>query len=109
MPRPTWGVAKVGKILALYAKHEAWIDAMMPKSRRGNGNEMIKTLNVARDVARTVEAFVACKTRDDVQRLLGDRYYKVNPYSLWRHGTLEFRHHSGTIEAAKIVNWASSG
>ncbi|NCC40379.1 MAG: hypothetical protein EOM21_13155 [Gammaproteobacteria bacterium] len=99
------GVAKVGKILALYAKHEAWIDAMMPKSRRGNDNSMIRSLNVARDVARTVEAFAACRTRADLEALLPNRYHKVNPAALWRHGTLEFRQHSGTIEAAKIINW----
>jgi len=98
-------IAQIGKVLALYAKHETWIDAMMPASRRGAANQYCRSLNVIGDVARTVEAFVACRTRQDVERLLGHRYFKVNPQALWRQGTLEFRQHSGTIEAAKIVNW----
>lgn len=98
-------IAQIGKVLALYAKHETWIDAMMPASRRGTTNQYCQSLNVRGDVARTVEAFVACRTRQDIERLLTSRYFKVNPASLWRHGTLEFRQHSGTIEAAKIVNW----
>jgi Putative amidoligase enzyme len=27
--------------------------------------------------------------------------------AFWRHGTVEFRHHSGTVEADKIINWVS--
>jgi hypothetical protein len=98
-------IAQIGKVLAVYAKHETWIDAMMPASRRGTTNQYCRTLNVLGDVARTVEAFVACRSREDVEALLGHRYFKVNPAALWRHGTLEFRQHSGTIEAAKIINW----
>lgn len=98
-------IAQIGKVLALYTKHETWIDAMMPASRRGTSNQYCRTLNVLGDVARTVEAFVACRSREDIERLLSSRYFKVNPAALWRHGTLEFRHHSGTVEAAKIIAW----
>ncbi len=96
---------QIGKVLAIYAKHEAWIDGMLPASRRGQANGYTKTMNVLGETARTVAAFAACRTRSDIERLVGDRYYKVNPHSLYRHGTLEFRHHSGTVEGAKIVNW----
>lgn len=96
---------QVGKIVALYAKHESWIDAMMPVSRRGTNNVYTKSLNVLSTLAETVTAFAACKTRTDLENLLGNRYYKVNVHSYYRHKTLEFRHHSGTIEATKIINW----
>lgn len=33
------------------------------------------------------------------------RYFKLNSQSYWRHGTVEFRQHSGTIEFEKIKNW----
>ena len=98
-------IAQIGKVLALYAKHETFIDAMMPASRRGTANCYCQSLNIRGDVARTVEAFAACRSRDDLERLLVSRYFKVNPAALWRHGTLEFRQHAGTIEAAKIVAW----
>lgn len=35
----------------------------------------------------------------------GNRYKKVNLKSYFRHGTVEFRQHSGTIEYTKISNW----
>jgi hypothetical protein len=96
---------QVGKVVALYAKHETWIDAMMPVSRRAQNNRFTKSLNVLGNLADTVTAFAACKTRVELETLLTDRYFKVNVHSLYRHNTLEFRHHSGTIEAAKIINW----
>tara|TARA_Y100000593_G_scaffold34043_1_gene66839 strand:+ start:2730 stop:3845 length:1116 start_codon:yes stop_codon:yes gene_type:complete len=34
-----------------------------------------------------------------------ERYCKINLASFWKHGTLEFRHHSGTVEHEKILNW----
>ncbi len=33
------------------------------------------------------------------------RYYKVNLRSYQRHGTIEFRQHSGTVNFVKICNW----
>lgn len=35
----------------------------------------------------------------------GSRYFKINFESFATHGTVEFRHHSGTTEYEKIVNW----
>lgn len=35
------------------------------------------------------------------------RYYKLNLHSLMRHGTVEFRHHAGTIDGADVVHWVS--
>jgi hypothetical protein len=29
----------------------------------------------------------------------------LNSHSYWRHGTIEFRLHSGTLDADKIINW----
>jgi hypothetical protein len=34
-----------------------------------------------------------------------NRYHKLNTESYWRHNTVEFRQHSGTIEYEKISNW----
>lgn len=96
---------QIGKAIALYVKHENWFDEMLPASRRGANNPFCQTLNVLGNVARTVDAFAACRSRSDLDNLLGGRYFKVNHQSLYRHGTLEFRHHSGTLDAEKIINW----
>jgi hypothetical protein len=37
----------------------------------------------------------------------GDRYHGVNAQSLNRHRTIEIRIHHGTVDAYKIINWAS--
>lgn len=87
-------------ILRRYAAHEAEIDAFMPKSRRGNENTYCKS----------IRGFVQGRLEDaaSIQDLVArqhDRYFKVNLQSLGRHGTIEFRQHSGTVNAARIVNW----
>ena len=96
---------EIVKAVATYVKYEAHIDQIMPMSRRGQNNSMLKSLYVMGSPKATIQAVNRCKSRQDLVNLYRDRYYKVNVHSLSRHGTLEIRHHSGTIEAAKIVNW----
>lgn len=89
----------IKNILRRYAAHESEIDAFMPKSRRGNANHYCQSLNGlcnAFENAATTEALVNCQP---------SRYYKVNLKSYHRHGTIEFRQHSGTVNAMKICNW----
>jgi hypothetical protein len=35
----------------------------------------------------------------------GGRYNKVNLCAFLRHGTIEFRQHSGTMNVDKVINW----
>ena len=86
-------------ILRRYAAHEAEIDAFMPGSRRGNENTYCKSLRgLEQDFERAVSI-------EDLASRMCNRYFKVNLKSISRHGTIEFRQHSGTVNAAKIVNW----
>ncbi len=87
-------------IVKRYAAHEAEIDAVMPPSRRGSANTFCAP------VARFLSPrFEAAATIQDMIRAQGDRYFKVNLQSFQRHGTIEFRQHSGTVNANKIANW----
>ena len=36
---------------------------------------------------------------------LRNRFRKLNLTSFWRHGTVEFRHHQGTVEPQKAEFW----
>jgi hypothetical protein len=84
-----------------YANHEAIIDSCLPRSRRGNVN------TYARSIARIDKLSVA-RARDaaGIASAVGNgRYAKVNFTSFWRHGTVEFRHHSGTVDGDKACNW----
>ena len=36
---------------------------------------------------------------------VNDRYYGTNLCALQKYGTIEFRYHSGTVDAEKIIAW----
>lgn len=94
------GMEHIKKIVRRYAAHEQEIDAFMPKSRRGNANQYCQSLSGmlghAFDSATTTQALVNSQP---------SRYYKVNLKSYQRHGTIEFRQHSGTVNAMKVCTW----
>lgn len=70
----------------LYRRGEHIMDSMLPLSRRGNNNQY-------------------CQTLQNITAVPVSRYYKVNFQAFHVHGTVEFRHHSGSVEAEKIINW----
>ena len=92
--------ADVKAIVHRYAAHEAEIDAFMPPSRRGGENSFC--LPVSRFLTRR---FDEARTMDELAAAQPGRYFKVNLQSFRRHGTLEFRQHSGTVNATKVANW----
>lgn len=81
-----------------YQKIESVIDTFMAPSRRGDNNTYCRTL-----IGYNFD--LACSSIADVQRKLNSRYYKVNPFSINRHGTIEFRQHQGSTDYEKISNW----
>ena len=88
-------------IVTRYADHESEIDAFMPPSRRGNENTYCGSI---RPLARS-ERFQRAETIRDLVNAQGGRYFKVNLQSYYVHKTIEFRQHSGTVNAAKVPNW----
>lgn len=84
-----------------YATLEEDIDAFMPPSRRHN--RYCSSLKVRSWRSKMENA----QTLVDLERAVTNRsrYFKLNSQSYWRHGTVEFRQHSGTIEFDKIKNW----
>lgn len=72
----------------LYAHAEKALDSVVAKSRRENNGPYCLSLK-----GRTVST------------LRTGRYYKLNLSAFTRHGTVEVRHHQGTVEAEKIVAW----
>lgn len=85
------------RLLRLYATNERLIDSFMAPSRRGTANLYCQpvTLPFAFDTM----------TLDSMRREFDSRYRKLNLQSYWRHGTVEFRHHQGTVEAKKAEMW----
>jgi len=89
------------RLARLYATYESEFDAMMPPSRRGNANGYcrgFKSLNL--------DDLDDCVNINDIVSTIGrNRYKKLNLQSYFLHGTVEFRHHSGTLSPYKIRNW----
>jgi hypothetical protein len=85
------------RLAELYRSNERHIDAFMPPSRR-NGQYCRALLNNDLSDCRTIGE--VC-----LQLTGGSRYYKLNLQALQRHGTVEFRQHSGTLNAAKVIHW----
>lgn len=86
-----------------YATLEPTIDGFLPNSRRGNNNQYCRSMRVPNYQRRINQTI----TLENLERSLTgrNRYFKVNIQSYWRHRTIEFRQHSGTIEFEKISNW----
>lgn len=88
------------RLYKLYGRYESTIDSMLPPTRRGSGNSF------CRSIVDAASRMYGVTTWRDISRLLyGSRYHKVNIESFVRHGTVEFRQHSGTVEYEKIANW----
>jgi hypothetical protein len=96
-----------------YAAMEPVLDSFMPRSRRGDGNAQIRTLRSA----MVIDLLQREYTVDQVMEHLGGRrgiaglwadghHRKLSTYSaLAKHCTLEYRQHSGTLQASKIIPW----
>lgn len=94
-------VEHIRAIVLRYAAFEAEIDAFMPPSRRGSANTYCQSV---RDLARS-ERFLSATTLQALTAAQRGRYFKVNLQAYHAHGTVEFRQHSGTLNAPKAVNW----
>ena len=91
-----------------YAAFEPKIDAMLPESRRGANNHFCQSIKQIRTLNRKIS--LSTDLRSLTNNIAGtSRYFKLNIQSYWRHQTVEFRQHSGTIEFEKISNWIKIG
>lgn len=85
-----------------YINLENPIDAIMPESRRGNSNSYCKNLTSVSGIDGKI---TNAANMTQLVNAFGGRYFKLNLQSITRHGTVEFRQHSGTITFSKIKNW----
>lgn len=95
-----------------YALYEDQIDRFMVPSRRANENDYCRSTRTILDRTTGAPGSITC---EDVARLVdeyydrghctGGRYNKVNLCAYLRHGTIEFRHHGGTLNVNKVINW----
>ena len=102
-------------IIERYSSFEQEIDKFMPRSRRGESNTYCRSLIPLMDILNNRNtnynyynnaiSYWNSDNSDMVPRGFYERYMKVNLQSYVRQRTIEFRHHSGTVNAKKITNW----
>lgn len=97
--------AQYYNVMTRYAQYEGEIDNFMPNSRRRNNNHFCRSMI---DELRNVRVSVNGSTSAAAvsRQFGGNRYLKVNPVAYNAHHTIEFRQHSGSVNADKICNWA---
>lgn len=103
-------IVALRKLAFLYAECEDVIDNLMTPSRRGANAMFCNTMKNA-----SWPRVAAAQTAQEIALNFGRgtsgnqaRYSKVNFTSMWRHGTVEFRQHSGTVFADKINAWVKT-
>lgn len=108
-----WGVSQFRSLAKRWVKFEQAMDSIMPMSRRGNNNRYVQsnlrgfgsaTSNEVRE--RQMRKLSRATTVRGIGAVFGhSRYVKLNFECFWRTGTIEFRHHSGTLCSKKAVNF----
>lgn len=92
-------------IVKRYNKYEEQIDAFMPLSRRGSNNFYCMPVSRVLPLLEGVTDLQNANVRMFAGLTSSMRGSKVNLSAFLRHGTVEFRHHSGTVDARKMQNW----
>jgi hypothetical protein len=95
------------QVVRNYLVLEPTIDQLMPSARRGNNNIYCQGLLRGRTQAEAERQLLAATSAEQLSQAAngGDRYHKVNLQSFFRHGTVEFRQHSGSTDYEKISFW----
>lgn len=102
------------KILAVTKKYEEVLFAGLPPSRSNgytlNGRPAYRGGQWCKMTPEQADAIDAVGSKVEFWALVrsarhGDRYFGLNWNAYDRHGTIEFRYHSGTVEFEKIWNW----
>lgn len=105
-------------LVKVFAKFEPVMDSFMPASRRNNhycasilravapGAISASDPNFPVILQQFFQRVDRCRDlRGMYSMLMASRYFKLNLDAFWKHGTVEFRQHSGTTDAAKVLNW----
>lgn len=100
-------IAQLRNVCTSWLRHEHVMEELIPHSRRGDANVYCKSnVRFYNGLADLISNVNRTRTRNTLCRTMcrQGRYYKMNVRSLSRHGTIEFRHHGGTMNSRKIRN-----
>jgi hypothetical protein len=106
-------------LLRFYARYEDVIDTLVAPSRRANVNNYCRSTKHAMSNEDRAQRIANAQTVLDLAIDYSgyrstyrtpsssdvNRFMKVNLHAFWRHGTVEFRQHQGTVSANKAESW----
>lgn len=95
--------ASVVNAVRRMVRYESEIDTMVPAHRRSNSFALSNQQQLG-----VMEQYLSSDPDASARTICGivsGRYRKLNTAAYIRHGTLEFRQHSGSIDGTKIANW----
>lgn len=96
-------LSEIVNVVRRYAAFEEQINGFMPRSRR-NGRWARSVAGVLPRLEEHLASETSLRSfRTDTS--YWNRYYAVNVAAFGRHGTLEFRQHSGSVNASKVAYW----
>lgn len=115
-----YNLKQIKAIAKRFVAYEDVIESFLPRSRRGTNNRWCQS-NVMRFAGNThaervnnmLSGVNAARSVEQLHTYLttggygygGCRYHHLNLASYTRHGTMEFRLHSGTVDPEKVCNW----
>ena len=104
-------VAELKNIVRAYGTYADEIDSVLPKSRRKDGSKgqwakPIWSNFTKRAVLQRIDQATTCERLQQVCVAINGRYSALSLDPYVRLGTIEFRQHSGTVDATKAVLWA---
>ncbi len=110
-----WGIKQFRNFTKRYVKFEKAIDSIVPRSRRVNNNRYCKSIinddygnQLVDNINRTFKKIDKCRNVRQISRTVTfGKFSKLNTDVFPRSGTIEIRHHSGTLDESKILNWIS--
>lgn len=90
---------QLSAIVKRYGVLEKTIDAVVSSNRRGFGNRYCHSVNYALAIRGPMPV------PDGRTTMFEHRYYKLNVASVKKYGTIEFRHHHGTLDHKRVDAW----
>lgn len=94
-------------VVTTYAYFQPAIDRILPESRRTDNDPQYCHPVELSDLRATQDLADSSTSQDEFALACQwwDRYRTVNIAALRKHGTLEFRQHSGTLNSRKVLHW----
>jgi hypothetical protein len=99
-------VDEIRNVVIAYMRFQGEIDTVVPRSRRGS-NQYCRHLSSSYvSLDDMITSLERAQSVSSLDYRMGGKYRVLNLSKFAYTGTIEFRQHSGTVEAAKAVAWA---